>query len=77
MRRQKQPSKARTQIGGRKHSLTTAQWERVLDVYQASRAHGREYAEAVIETHKALGYAEADVRAVIEDFEAICAEGAA
>lgn len=60
-----------------KHSLTTAQWERVLEVYQASRAHGREYAQAVIETHQALGYAEADVRAAIEDFEAICAEGAA
>jgi myo-inositol catabolism protein IolC len=54
-----------------KHSLTTAQWERVLEVYQACRAHGHEYAQAVIETHKALGYAEADVRAVIEDFEYI------
>jgi len=60
-----------------KHNLTTAQWERVIEVYQASRAHGREYAQAVIETHQALGYAESDVRAVIEDYEFICAEGAA
>ena len=53
------------------HNLTIAQWGRVLEVYQASRAHGREYAQAVIETHQALGLPERDVRAVIKDFEYI------
>ena len=77
MRRSQKPRSMQTQIGERMHSLTTAQWERVIEVYQASRAHGRDYANAVLEVHEALVLPEADVRAVIEDYEAICAEGVA
>lgn len=56
--------------------LTDAEKTRVLDLYQAARK-SQERPQATIHVIRATGFAEADVRAVIEDFEFICEGGAA